>query len=236
MYQKQLCVNIDHVATLRQARQIGIPSVIEAAKIVETSGTKGITIHLREDRRHIQDSDVYELRSCIRYLNLEMANTPEMVGIAIDVKPNAVCLVPEKRAELTTEGGLNVILGLDQIKATVERLTPLGILVSLFVEPDLNQIEAAFKTGAQIVELHTGKYAETTDANEIERLRLAAQYASNLGLIVHAGHGLSVENLSPIVQIPEIEDLNIGFSLISRALFVGLNQAIVELSNKINNV
>ncbi len=226
---KQLCVNIDHVATLRQARLIGIPSVLAAAKVVESVGAKGITVHLREDRRHIQDADVTELRANIRYLNLEMANTEEMVRIALKVRPDAVCLVPEKRAELTTEGGLNVVRSLDAIAGSTRQLSAAGIKVSLFVEPEMDQIKASADAGAAIVELHTGKYAEFPNQSEIKRLQEAAYFASQCGLIVHAGHGLAVENLPPIIAIPEIEDLNIGFSIVANAVFKGLSESIQDV-------
>ena len=235
----QLGVNIDHVATLRQARyktghgnMSPEPDVIAAAVEAEAAGAHGITVHLREDRRHIQDNDVYTLRKILRTkLNLEMADVPEIVGIAEKIKPDEVCLVPERRAELTTEGGLDVITGEKSLARTVSRLRDAGIIVSIFIAPDLDQIRTAAEIGAQYIELHTGSYANAgtnTDA-ELKRLVAAAKLAHKLGLRVNAGHGLNYRNITGTFAIPNLDTLNIGHSIISRAVFVGLRQAVREM-------
>jgi pyridoxine 5-phosphate synthase len=235
----KLGVNIDHVATLREARyrnsQRGEPDPIAAALISEEAGAHGITAHLREDRRHIQDRDIWKLRESIRTrLNFEMANVPEIVGIALEVKPDIVCLVPEKRTEVTTEGGLDVVANLAALIATRKRMNDAGIEVSLFIAPEHRQIEAAAQSGSQFIELHTGTYAETFDmaesrARELERLIAGAKQAHALGLKVNAGHGLNYENLSFIHQVPHLVELNIGHSIISRAISVGLKTAVREM-------
>jgi pyridoxine 5-phosphate synthase len=231
-----LGVNIDHIATVRQARGTRFPEVIQAALIAEQAGADGITAHLREDRRHIQDRDIALLSSLLQTrLNLEMAVTDEMVEIAVKVRPGACCLVPEKRAELTTEGGLNVVGNFDRIKAACEALGGVGIEVSLFIDADSPQIEAAVRAGAPVVELHTGHYADAATPGkrlqELQRLRIAAQRAAGLGLVVNAGHGLHYHNVDDVCRIPEFRELNIGHSIIARALFSGLEQAVRDMKS-----
>ena len=225
----RLGVNIDHVATLRQARRTDYPSLLEAAALCEKAGAHGITIHLREDRRHIQDADVYALRETLSTrMNLEMANNPDIVRIALEVKPEEVCMVPERRQELTTEGGLDVVGQRDALVPVVEALSEAGIAVSLFIDPDAQQVEAASAIGAPTIELHTGAYAEHTGTErkkELARLTDAAQRAHALGLVVNAGHGLTLDNVDPILAIPHLNTLNIGHSIVCRALFVGIEQA-----------
>ena len=239
----KLGVNIDHVATLRQARYrsaqdptgaIPEPDPVWAAVEAGLAGAHSITVHLREDRRHIQDRDVRLIRQVIRTpLNLEMADVPEIVAIAEELKPAEVCLVPEQRQEVTTEGGLNVVAALKSLTRTTARLNKAGIDVSLFVDPDERQIKASADAGADIVELHTGTYANTREekalAAEIRKLAAASNLAHKLGLRVNAGHGLNYENTPAILAVPHLETLNTGHSIISRALFVGLRQAIAEM-------
>lgn len=235
----QLGVNIDHVATLRQARyrdaDHGEPDPVEAARIALEAGAHGITAHLREDRRHIIDRDIRALRDLVTTrFNFEMANTPEIVAIAIEMKPDIVCIVPEKREELTTEGGLDVYGQFDSIKDLTARMNDAGIDVSLFIDPNAPQIEAAGKSGAQFVELHTGTFAEAFNKDgagesEIERLANGAILANALGLNVNAGHGLNLTNLRSIFEVQYLQELNIGHSIISRAVFVGLEQAVKEM-------
>lgn len=228
-----LGVNVDHVATLRQARRASYPDPVFAALIAEQSGADNITMHLREDRRHIQDRDVHALRPLIQTrMNLEMGLTDEMVGIAIGVRPHDCCLVPEKRTEITTEGGLEVASDLERVSAGVKKLGAAGIRVALFIAPDLAQIEAAKRSGAPVIELHTGTYADATgpaQARELERLSTAAKRAANLGLEVHAGHGLTYNNVVPVASIPEIVELNIGHCIIARAIFTGLERAVADM-------
>lgn len=229
-----LGVNIDHVATLRQARGTLYPDLIQAALVAEQNGADGITAHLREDRRHIQDKDIYLLKDRLHTrLNLEMAATDEMVAIACKVKPYACCLVPEKREELTTEGGLDVADNIERMKSVCSRLADADIEVSLFIAPDLSQIDAAKAVGAPVVELHTGTYAEGGNkkdcAKELERLKKAATHARSLGLQVNAGHGLHFHNVAVICRIPEIIELNIGHSIIAQAIFSGLARTVREL-------
>lgn len=231
-----LGVNIDHIATIRQARGTRYPELIQAALIVEQSGADGITAHLREDRRHIQDRDIYLLNDMIHTrLNMEMAVTDEMLTIATKVKPAACCLVPEKRAELTTEGGLDVVGNQHRMQDACQQLASVDIEVSLFIAPDYKQIDAAKTVGAPVVELHTGCYAEAktlTERNlELVRIRQAANYANGLGLQVNAGHGLHFHNVVAICQIPEVVELNIGHSIIAQALFSGLAQSVRDLKN-----
>jgi len=233
-----LGVNIDHVATLRQARFTPYPDPIEAAKICERAGADGITVHLREDRRHIQDRDVYILRRLVKTkLNLEMAATQEMVEFALKVLPDEVCIVPEKRRELTTEGGLDVPGQKKKLAGAIKRLKEKGILVSLFVDPETRQVRAAKEVGANCVELHTGAYAEAEDRKnrlrELTKLEKAGKLAVDLGLKLNAGHGLNYDNVRPVAKIPGVEDLNIGHSIISRSLFVGLAQAVREMKSLI---
>ena len=230
----ELGVNIDHVATLRQARGTRYPSPVQAALVAESAGADAITLHLREDRRHIQDSDVDIIRASLRTrMNFEMAVTEEMLAIACRVLPQDVCLVPEKRAELTTEGGLDVIAHFDTIKAACERLQAVGIRVSLFIDPDEQQLDAAQQAGAPVVEIHTGRYADAANATlqvrELARIRRAAEHGAALGLKVNAGHGLSLHNVQPIAALPQIAELNIGHALIADAVFVGLENAVREM-------
>ncbi|KXF80169.1 pyridoxine 5'-phosphate synthase [Enterovibrio coralii] len=229
-----LGVNIDHVATVRNARGTKYPDPVHAAEIAERAGADGITVHLREDRRHIKDRDVYILRDTLQTrMNLEMAVTEEMVNIALDVKPAYVCLVPEKREELTTEGGLDVAGQLEKIKAATETLNAAGIKVSLFIDADRDQIDAAKACGAPFIELHTGAYAEAeTDEDmqaELKKIAAAASYAHDLGIKVNAGHGLTYHNVTPIAKIPEIYELNIGHAIIGRAVFDGLPKAVADM-------
>lgn len=229
-----LGVNIDHIATLRQARGTQYPDPIQAALIAEQAGADGITAHLREDRRHIQDRDIYLLRDIIHSrLNLEMAVTDEMIAIALKVKPYACCLVPEKREELTTEGGLNVAENQARMNDVCVRLGEAGIEVSLFIDPDRRQIDAAVKAGAPVVELHTGRYADAETSSirsdELKRIQSAAQYANSAGLQVNAGHGLNFHNVEAICKIPEIVELNIGHAIIAQAVFSGLAQTVGDL-------
>ncbi|WP_110709163.1 pyridoxine 5'-phosphate synthase [Salinicola sp. CR57] len=229
----QLGVNIDHVATLRQVRGTRYPDPVQAALLAEEAGADGITLHLREDRRHIQERDV-ELISAVlnTRMNLEMAVTEEMVALAERLKPADVCLVPEKREELTTEGGLDVVANRDTVASACERLRAAGCQVSLFIDPEPAQIQASFEVGAPVVELHTGAYAEATgDARRLEyaRLTAAAEFASELGLVVNAGHGLHYHNVETVAAIPGIHELNIGHAIIARALFVGLKEAVGEM-------
>jgi pyridoxine 5-phosphate synthase len=229
-----LGVNIDHVATLRQARGTLYPSLIEAAAIAEAAGADSITVHLREDRRHIQDHDVAELlpRLSTR-MNLEMAVTGEMVEIACLLKPADCCLVPEKRQELTTEGGLDIAGNLGAITAASKQLMDAGIRVSLFIDPDTAQIDAAKITGAEAIELHTGNYADAADAEsaifELERVRSAADYAREQGFVVNAGHGLNYDNVSAIAALEQIVELNIGHAIIAQSVFSGLGEAVSKM-------
>lgn len=229
-----LGVNIDHVATIRQARGTRYPDTVQAAALAEEAGADGITIHLREDRRHIQDRDVYILAETLQTrMNLEMAVTDEMLSIAEKVKPAHCCLVPEKREELTTEGGLDILGQEPRMKEACERLANAGIEVSLFIDPDPAQIDATIRCGAPVIELHTGAYAEAETAkeqvDELQRIQEAASYAYQKGLIVNAGHGLHYHNVEQIAEIPELNELNIGHGIVARALFVGLKEAISEM-------
>ncbi len=229
-----LCVNIDHIATLRQARRGHDPDLIAAAVAVDQAGASGVTVHLREDRRHIQDRDVDLLRQVVHTkLNLEMAASDEILDLACRVKPEECTLVPERREELTTEGGLDAAGQVQRLRPVVARLHDAGITVSLFVEPDLRQIEAAGMIGADLVELHTGRYAAQRDEGDLEKeyaqLLSAAQAARAKGLRVNAGHGLNYRNVRPIVSLPDVEDLNIGFSIVARSVFVGLDLAVREM-------
>jgi len=229
----ELGVNIDHIATLRQARGTPYPDLLEAVRLVEDAGAHAITIHLREDRRHIQDADVYAIRkACTRRLNLELAATDEMVRIACEVLPEDCCVVPEKREELTTEGGLDVIGQFDRIRRATQTLKAANIRVSLFIEPDLEHIRRVPDIGAPVIELHTGTYANATgDARlrELERLQRAAELAHSLGIQTNAGHGLDYQNTQAVALIPQIRELNIGHSMVARAIFVGIRQATVEM-------
>ncbi|KAB0463903.1 pyridoxine 5'-phosphate synthase [Vibrio toranzoniae] len=231
-----LGVNIDHIATLRNARGTKYPDPVHAAEIAERAGADGITIHLREDRRHIVDRDVRILAETIQTrMNLEMAVTDEMVQIALDTNPEFVCLVPEKREELTTEGGLDVVGQLEKIKAATEKLSAAGIKVSLFIDADRQQIDAAKVCGAPFIELHTGHYAdaktEEDQQDELKKIAAGASYADDLGITVNAGHGLTYHNVAPIAALPEIYELNIGHSIMGRAVFDGLNRAVADMKS-----
>ena len=231
--QLDLGVNIDHVATLRQARGTSYPAPADAVVIAEKAGADSITVHLREDRRHIQDADLAAIKAVMRtHMNLEVAVTEEMLDIAAAVGPSDVCLVPEKREELTTEGGLDVAGQVDRVKAACRRLAADGIRVSLFVDPDTAQLDAAIEAGAPVVELHTGAYADAAgdeQAAELERVVEAAGYGRRRGLIVNAGHGLHYENVAPIAAIAELRELNIGHAIVSKAVFSGLAQAVSDM-------
>ena len=229
-----LGVNIDHVATLRQARGTTYPDPVNAALICEQAGAEGITLHLREDRRHIQDDDVRRMRPALKTrMNLELAVTDEMIAFAKEIKPQHVCFVPEKRQEVTTEGGLDVVGNFDAVKAATQELAAIGSDVSLFIDADFAQIDAAVACGAPTIEIHTGAYAdaETPEAQqaELERIIKGAEYAVSKGLVVNAGHGLNLDNVTPIAAIPQIHELNIGHSLIADAVFVGLAQAVQQM-------
>jgi pyridoxine 5-phosphate synthase len=230
-----LGVNIDHVATLRQARRIDYPDPVHAALLAEQSGADSITLHLREDRRHIQDRDVTLLRRLLQTrMNLEMAVTAEMIRIASEVRPQDCCLVPESREEVTTEGGLDVRAQQARIDEACRALAAAGVRVSLFIDPDTAQIEAARRVGAPVIELHTGTYANASGAeraHELERIRSAAALGASLGLIVNAGHGLNYHNVEPIAAIREIVELNIGHAIIARAVFDGLPRAVREMKD-----
>lgn len=233
-----LGVNIDHVATLRNARGGVEPSVVKAAEIAENNGATSITTHLREDRRHIKDEDVYTLIKTLKTrLNLEMAMADDIQRIALEIKPHSICLVPEKRQEITTEGGLDVAGQLDRVTEFIKPLLDAGIIVSLFIDPDENQVKASAKTGAQFIEMHTGTYSEAfgTEKEEQEFLNLknAAKLAQSLGLKVNAGHGLNYENVKRMHEIPGLVELNIGHSIISRAVFTGLGEAIKTMHDLI---
>ncbi len=229
--QQRLYINIDHVATLRQARRASEPDPVEAAATCEAAGANGITAHLREDRRHIQDADIERLKKSVRtYFNLEMACIAEMLELARRLQPQQVTLVPERREEITTEGGLDITSEPDRIRNAIDALTEAGIRVSLFIDPTRAAVEQARKLGAPAIELHTGGYSHHADSSAtIEALRDSARRGADLGLAVHAGHGLTVRNVGPVAAIPEIEELNIGHSIISRAVFVGLDRAVKEM-------
>jgi pyridoxine 5-phosphate synthase len=228
-----LGVNIDHVATLRQAQRARLPDPVHAALIAESSGADSITLHLREDRRHIQDHDVHALRDLLKtHMNLEMAVTEEMLRIAASVKPADCCLVPERRVEVTTEGGLDVAGDATRLRDAVAELKKSGIRVALFIDPDGRQIESAAAVGAPVIELHTGAYAQaqgSSQALQLKRLADAVRLGRQLGLTVHAGHGLNYHNVQPLAALPDIVELNIGHAIISHALFVGLATAVREM-------
>lgn len=241
----KLGVNIDHVATLRQARYPGMldahncePNILAAAAECEAAGANGITVHLRADRRHIQDADVFRLRDRLSSrMNLEMGNTPEILEIALRVKPEEVCLVPESRREVTTEGGLAVAGNEGALEPTVSRLRAAGIGVSMFIEPEEEQIDASVRIGANMVELHTGAFANAqgeAQLRELERIRKAALHAFSLGLQVNAGHGINYENIALIRGVANLSDLNIGHAIVSRSVFVGLHQAVAEMIRLMN--
>ena len=230
----KLGLNIDHVATLRQARGSRYPNVVRAALICEEAGADAITLHLREDRRHIQDADVEVLRGMLQTrMNLECAVTDEMIENALRIRPHDICLVPERREELTTEGGLDVVRHFDAVKHATQRCNDAGIRVSLFIDADEKQLDAAKAAGAPVVEIHTGKYADADSVpereEELERIRQAVAYGHRLGLQVNAGHGLHYHNVRPIVAIPYIAELNIGHAVIAEAVFIGLEQAVKKM-------
>jgi len=229
--QQRLYINIDHVATLRQARRGAEPDPVEAASVCEAAGADGITAHLREDRRHIQDADIQGLKAKVRtYFNLEMACVAEMVELARQIKPEQVTLVPERREEITTEGGLDIISDPSRISSAIASLNDAGIRVSLFIDPTRAAVEQSKKLGVAAIELHTGTYSHHPEsAKTIEALRDSARRGADLGIAVHAGHGLTVKNVGPVAAIPEIEELNIGHSVISRAVFIGLDRAVKEI-------
>jgi len=234
----KLGVNIDHVATIREARYrargFGEPDPVAAARLCQAAGAHGITAHLREDRRHIQDRDVWQLREVAKRLNLEMANAPEIIAIGLKLKPEIVCMVPERRLEVTTEGGLDVAANEKSLGETRKKMNDAGIEVSLFIAPDPAQVEASARVGAQFIELHTGQFAEhfaveRERQTELQRLVSAAQLARTLGLRVNAGHGLNYENLTALFAVPHLEELNIGHSIVSRAVFAGIESAVKEM-------
>ena len=229
--QQRLYINIDHVATVRQARRGDEPDPVDAVAICEAAGADGITAHLREDRRHIQDDDVRRLKEKITtYFNLELACTDEIVDLACRITPEQATLVPERREEVTTEGGLDVFSDPDRIRGAISKLAAAGIRVSLFINPDIRAVEQSKALGAPAIELHTGAYAHhPADPVTIDALQNAARRGAEIGLAVHAGHGLTARNVGPVAAIPEIEELNIGHSIISRAIFVGLDAAVREI-------
>ena len=231
----ELGINIDHVATLRNARGTVYPDPLRAAALAEEAGADLITLHLREDRRHIKDADLLALRPLIKTrMNLECAVTPEMIDIACQVKPHDVCLVPEKREEVTTEGGLDVLGHFDAVKVATKKLVDAGIRVSLFIDPEEKQIQAAKDVGATVVELHTGRYADLSGADqakELERIRKAAIFGKSIGMRVNAGHGLHEGNVKPIAAIAELSELNIGHAIVAEALFKGWQKAITDMTS-----
>lgn len=233
-----LGVNIDHIATIRQARLSIEPDPVEAASICESAGADAITVHLREDRRHIQDRDVITLSKTVKTrLNLEMAATDEMQKIALELKPYSCTLVPEKRLELTTEGGLDVVGNFDRLKKFIAPLVKNGIVVSLFIDAETEQIQKSKDAGAQFIELHTGKYAEafgtSFEKDEFEKLACATEFAHSIGLRVNAGHGLNYDNVVPVAKIPHMEELNIGHSIVSKAVMTGLDAAVRDMKSLI---
>ncbi|WP_179994728.1 pyridoxine 5'-phosphate synthase [Acinetobacter sp. YH16053] len=234
-----LGVNIDHVATLRQARGTNYPDPVEAALICEQAGAEGITLHLREDRRHIQDDDVRRMRPLLKTrMNLEMAVTEEMIAFAKEIRPQHVCLVPERREEVTTEGGLDVVGSFEAVKAATQELTAMGCDVSLFIDADIAQIDAAVACGAPTIEIHTGAYAnaenEAAQQAELTRIVQGVEYAASRGLVINAGHGLNLDNVGAIAAIQHIHELNIGHALIGDAVFVGLEQAVKRMKAAID--
>ena len=237
MAEIKLGVNIDHVATLRQARRVAYPDVVEAAVAAERGGADGITVHLREDRRHIQDADVERLAGRVSTkLNLEIAAVAGMVNIACGIRPRDVCVVPERREELTTEGGLDVVGNAAALVRSVDELRAAGIRVSLFIDPDPKQIDATARLGAEVIEIHTGAYADARDEGargiELDRIRRAAEHGARAGLLVNAGHGLTLANVGAIAAIPELYELNIGHSIVADAVFVGLEQAVRRMKEQ----
>jgi pyridoxine 5-phosphate synthase len=233
MTPQRLYINIDHVATVRQARQADEPDPLEAARLAEAAGADGITVHLREDRRHIQDADVERLAPAVRVLNLELATSPDVLALALRLRPYQATLVPERREEITTEGGLDLSRPNPRLRETIRRLDEAGARVSLFIDPDPAALDAAKDLGVPAVELHTGRYAHTWRESDaaLDELRRAARHAADMGLFVHAGHGLTYRNVIPVAAIPEIEELNIGHSVVSRAVMVGMRAAVEEMAH-----
>jgi pyridoxine 5-phosphate synthase len=231
MTPQRLYVNIDHVATVRQARRADEPDPLEAARLCEAAGADGITVHLREDRRHIQDADVERLAPAVRVLNLELATSADVLAVARRLRPYQATIVPERREEVTTEGGLDLSRPSPRLRETIRRLEEAGARVSLFIDPDLATLDAAKDLGVPAIELHTGRYANGWRESEapLAELRLAARHAAEMGLFVHAGHGLTYRNVAPVAAIPELEELNIGHSIVSRALMVGMRLAVEEM-------
>jgi pyridoxine 5-phosphate synthase len=227
----RLYINVDHVATVRQARRTDEPDPVEAALLCEAAGADGITAHLREDRRHIQDHDLERMRPAVRVLNVELATSSEIIEITRRLRPYQATIVPERRDEVTTEGGLDLAHGGPRLRDTIRRLDEAGIRVSLFVDPDLSTLDTAKDLGVPAVELHTGRYANTwrESGESLEELQRAARHAADMGLFVHAGHGLTYRNVVPVASIPEIEELNIGHSVVSRAVMVGMRGAVEEM-------
>lgn len=228
----RLYINVDHVATVRQARRTDEPDPVEAARLCEAAGADGITAHLREDRRHIQDHDVERLRTAVKVLNVELATSDEIVALTCRLRPYQATLVPERREEITTEGGLDLVRSGHRLRDTIRRLDEAGIRISLFVDPDLATLDAAKDLGVPAVELHTGRYANTwrRSGEALDELRRAARYAADMGLFVHAGHGLTYENVRPVAAIPELEELNIGHSVVSRAILTGMPSAVQDMA------
>lgn len=231
MMPARLYVNIDHVATVREARRTDEPDPVQAALLCQEAGADGITAHLREDRRHIQDRDVERLMVTVQVLNLELANSPDIVVLACRLRPYQATLVPERREEITTEGGLDLRQPNPRMRETIRQLDQAGARISLFIDPDLRTLDAAKDLGVPAVELHTGRYAHSWRHNDeaLNELRLAARHAADMGLFVHAGHGLTYANVGPVAAIPEIEELNIGHSIVSHALMVGMQKAVEEM-------
>ncbi len=231
MTPQRLYINIDHVATVRQARRTDEPDPLEAARLAEAAGADGITVHLREDRRHIQDADVEALAPAVRVLNLELATSADVLALACRLRPYQATIVPERREEITTEGGLDLRRPNPRLRETIRRLDEAGARVSLFMDPDAAALDAAKDLGVPAVELHTGRYAHTWRESEaaLDELRRAARHAADIGLFVHAGHGLTYRNVIPVAAIPEIEELNIGHSIVSRAVMAGMRTAVEEM-------
>ena len=231
MTPQRLYINIDHVATVRQARQTDEPDPLEAARLAEAAGADGITVHLREDRRHIQDADVEALAPAVRVLNLELATSPDVLALACRLRPYQATIVPERREEITTEGGLDLRRPHPRLRETIRRLDEAGARVSLFIDPDAATLDAAKDLGVPAVELHTGRYAHTWREGDaaLDELRRAARHAADMGLFVHAGHGLTYRNVLPVAAIPEIEELNIGHSIVSRAVMVGMRPVVEQM-------
>ena len=231
MTSQRLYINIDHVAKVRQARRTDEPDPLEAARLCEAAGADGITVHLREDRRHIQDHDVQRLKPAVRVLNLELATSQDILAVACRIRPYQATIVPERREEVTTEGGLDLSGPSPRLRETIRRLDEIGARVSLFIDPEPAALDAAKDLGVPAVELHTGRYAHTWQSSDaaLEELRRAAAHAADMGLSVHAGHGLTYRNVTPVAAIPEIEELNIGHSVVSRAVMVGMRTAVEEM-------